>query len=99
MAIVLLAAPARNDLRSIGTYIARTSTARAKNFVDDANERFQLLAANPSMGRVRPELGSAVRSFPFSSYLIYYRQSTIGIEVLRVLHTAQDVDAAWFQFG
>ena len=47
----------------------------------------------PEMGRRRDELGPAVRSFPARSYIIYYRPSSKGVEVLRVLHEARDTSA------
>lgn len=43
-----------------------------------------------SQGRLRPNL----RSHPHGSYVIFYRAVEGGIEVVRVLHGARDIDAA-----
>jgi len=52
---------------------------------------FPLLAANPAMGRHRPNLGEAMRSFPVTNYRIYYRQDRRGgLRILHVKHAARD---------
>lgn len=44
------------------------------------------------MGRARPELATGVRSFPFGRYVIFYAPLDDGIDVVRVLHGARDID-------
>jgi toxin ParE1/3/4 len=44
------------------------------------------------MGRARPELAPDLRSFPFRRYFIVYLHLPDGIDVVRVLHSARDVD-------
>jgi toxin ParE1/3/4 len=44
-------------------------------------------------GRERPDLRQDLRSFPVGSYLIFYVPLADGIEVIRVMHGRQDVDA------
>lgn len=64
--------------------------------VDDAVKK---LAEMPGMGRLRefkhPSF-QTVRSWPikgFENYLIFYQPTARGIEVMRVLHGARDIDA------
>ena len=45
------------------------------------------------MGRVRDELEPGMRSFPFGRYVIFYMPIDEGIDVVRVLHGARDIDA------
>jgi toxin ParE1/3/4 len=45
------------------------------------------------MGRKRDELISGLRSFPVGRYLIFYSTLPDGIEAVRVLHSARDLDA------
>ncbi len=45
------------------------------------------------MGRARDELSPGVRSMPFGRYVIFYEPLDDGIDVVRVLHSARDVDA------
>ena len=47
------------------------------------------------MGRARVELGADLRSFPFGRYVIFYAPIDDGIDVVRVLHSARDIDAAF----
>ena len=47
------------------------------------------------MGRARDELAPDVRSFPFGRYVIFYMPLDDGIDVVRVLHGARDVDAVF----
>jgi toxin ParE1/3/4 len=48
------------------------------------------------MGRNRPELALALRSFPVGNYIIFYRQIRNGIEVIRVLNAMRDIDALFW---
>ena len=68
-------------------------------FFDAADDAIKKLAEMPGMGRFRdfdnPEFRD-VRSWPikgFENYLIFYRSTPRGIEVIRVLHGARDIDA------
>jgi toxin ParE1/3/4 len=42
-------------------------------------------------GRLRPELGEGVRSFPIVPYVVYYRPRGSRVNVERVLHGHRDV--------
>ncbi|TDB59452.1 type II toxin-antitoxin system RelE/ParE family toxin [Photorhabdus khanii] len=51
----------------------------------------EILDRHPSPGRDRSEdLHYGVLIFPVESHIIYYREVPTGIEVLAVLHQAQD---------
>ena len=54
-----------------------------------------MLAAQPMMGRAREELAPGVRSFPFGRYVVFYMPMDDGIDVVRVLHGARDIDAVF----
>ena len=45
----------------------------------------------PGMGRARPEFGTGVRSFPVSPFLIFYRESETGVDIIRVLSGRRDL--------
>jgi toxin ParE1/3/4 len=49
----------------------------------------------PMMGRARDEIEQGLRSFPFGRYVIFYMPSDDGIDVVRVLHSARDIDAVF----
>lgn len=45
------------------------------------------------MGRLRDELTEGLRSFPVGRYVIFYRIVQDGVEIVRVLHGARDLDS------
>jgi toxin ParE1/3/4 len=81
-------------LEGIHHFIARDSPSRADRFGDRLEAVCQDLADMPGMGRVWPDLGGGMRRFLFGDYLIYYRPSADGVEILRVLHGARDIRRA-----
>jgi toxin ParE1/3/4 len=44
------------------------------------------------IGRARPELREDLRSFPYSAYLVLYRVIDDGVEIVRVVHAARNLD-------
>lgn len=86
---------AENDILDIWDYIADDSPAAADNWIDRLDGQFQLLATQPLMGRTRDDLAPGVRSFPFGRYVIFYAPLADGIDVIRVLHGARDLDTGF----
>ena len=84
---------ADGDLLDIALYIGRDDPEASDRFIDRLEEKLQLLATQPQIGRARPELGDGTRSFPFGRYVIFYVEASPGIDVLRVLSGARDIDA------
>lgn len=84
---------AEADLDEIWFYIALDNVAAADNLLDDIDSSCQLLAMQPQAGRLRPELVSGLRSFPVGRYVVFYRPQDDGIEVVRVLHSARDIES------
>ena len=86
---------AETDILEIWDYIADDNPAAADRWVDQHDEQFQMLATQPMMGRARDELVPGVRSFPFGRYVVFYVPLDHGIDVVRVLHGAPDIDAVF----
>lgn len=86
---------AEEDLRETWLYVAaEASVETADRLIDAIFERFELLAAQPRMGRRRPEFGKGVRSVAVESQVIYYRDEAEPL-IARVLHGRRDQRAAW----
>ncbi|MDJ1169081.1 type II toxin-antitoxin system RelE/ParE family toxin [Roseofilum sp. BLCC_M154] len=51
------------------------------------------MAQFPGLGRRRDELCLGARSFPISNYLIFYRASAEGVEILRIVSGYRDLKA------
>ena len=83
---------ASSDLIEIWIYIADDSVANADAFIDKLYQAIQALGRQPGSGRHREEVAPGIQSFPFGRYIIFYRAVTSGIEIVRVLHGARDIE-------
>ncbi|MCA2708611.1 MAG: type II toxin-antitoxin system RelE/ParE family toxin [Microcystis sp. M015S2] len=92
MSLILRSPQAKLDLKGIWFYIANDNRQRADAFLRKLDEKIKNLANTPYMGRNRDELMLNLRSFPVGSYVIFYRPIEEGIEVIRVLHSARDIE-------
>ena len=90
MSYYRISANARSDLEDIWVFIAQDNPEAADRLIRAVVSRFRLLASMPDMGRTREELAKDLRSLPVGNYVIFYRRTTEGVEVVRVLHGARD---------
>ena len=98
MARVVRRAAAEEDLIESYAFIGMDDLGAADRFLVSARETIARLAESPRVGRLRefadPRLRE-IRSWPvhgFENWLILYRPMRDGIEVLRVLHGARDLE-------
>ena len=96
MPVVIKRPRAKIDLIEIWDYIADDSEVRADAFIDRIDQKFRTLAQRPLIGRLRDELAVGLRSFPVGRYVIFYRPLSNGVEIVRVLHSARDLNADFF---
>lgn len=84
---------ARDDLKRISRYIAveRQSPQGAKRLRELLLDDFRRLARDPLMGGACPELGLDLRIWPVRNYVILYRPTEHGIDVVQIAHGAQDL--------
>lgn len=86
------------DLIELATYIAEDNMDASDRFLVAAEETFKQLAQTPKMGKrcqfshsnlidVRQQ---AIKGF--RRYLIFYRLIDSGVEILRVIHGARDIE-------
>jgi toxin ParE1/3/4 len=87
---------AKADLLEHYVFIGEENVTAADRFLAAAEAAFKRLATMPRMGRRwrsdEPQI-DAVRVWPIPGwkYLVFYRPTDTGIDVIRVLHGAQDV--------
>jgi toxin ParE1/3/4 len=84
---------ADSDLDSIWSFIAADSVRAADKQIARIGEVFGMLVQNPLAGRERRDLRQGLRSFPVGNYVIFYIPLPDGVEVVRVMHGRQDIDA------
>ena len=89
MTIVQRTAQADEDLIDIWVYIAQDNSAAADHLLDEFEKKFALLAGQPRLGAARSDIAPGLRHFPAGNYLILYRETDDGIEVVRVVHGAR----------
>jgi toxin ParE1/3/4 len=80
------------DLLEIWLYVAQDSPRAA----DRIETQCRLLADNPRLGRARPEVAPDARAWIVGRYLLLYRERDDGIEVVRVVHGARQVEQIEF---
>lgn len=91
MPAVLRTGKAHFDLVEIAFLIAEENPTAAHRWLDIIDEKCQLLARTPELGRKRADLAPELRGLPVGNYVIFYRPVHDGIQVVRVLHGARDI--------
>lgn len=91
-----IAPRARADLKSIYRYIARDNQRAAGRLRELFLQKFRLLAQQPYMGETRSDLSEGLRMFTVGNYVILYRPAPRGVAIVRVIHAARDIYAAWW---
>ncbi len=87
------------DIQSIIDYLALRSPTTARRFARELRHQMALLALQPTLGAVRPfdhpDLARirSSRIGRFRNHYVFYRQVDVGIEVIAVLHGAQNLPA------
>lgn len=95
---------ARRDLDRLVDYFRTTSIELAQCFVDCTESTFRFLAENREVGHqcqfTQRELAN-IRVWPidrFKNHLVFFRPIETGIEIVRVLHGARDIEAIFSEF-
>ena len=61
-------------------------TNQADRYVDDLTAIFEFLASNPESGAVSENIRTKYRRYPVVRHVVYYRETSYGIEIIRILH-------------
>jgi toxin ParE1/3/4 len=96
--VIILPAADRDLDEQAEYYLGRNSPETAARWYDQTAATFEFLAKQSGIGTVRKtrkrEL-AGVRVWPvdgFERHIVFYRPIEGGIEVLRVIHGARDID-------
>ena len=86
---------AGTDLDDIALHTLLTWGApQMERYMRSLDARFLWLAENPDLGRRRDEITPGLRSFLEGSHSIFYRMTGEDIEIVAVLHHAQNATQA-----
>lgn len=95
--IVVFTEEAEADLERIGDHIAQDNPRRAITFVNELIACCQRLVDAPQGYPLIPRYRrSGVRRRPYGRYLVFYRVGAERIDIVHVLHGAQDYEAILF---
>ena len=87
---------AESDLDQIFLYWAnRAGLQVADRIIDNITDRFWLLGEYPDAGRASNEIAPGIRCFPAGKYLIYYRKTSSGTDIVHIFHGAQHQQRAF----
>jgi toxin ParE1/3/4 len=91
---------AQQDLDEIFLYWAKRAGLRAtERLVDSITGRFWILGEHPDAGRFCEDIAVNVRCFAAGKYLIYYRKTRRGTDILHIFHAARDQKRAFKRAG
>ena len=87
-----LSRKADTDLTGILEYGAlQFGWERAEAYVRSLDDSFALIARNPHIGSIHPDIVQRTRSWPHGSHRIYYEANDETLTILAVLHKSMDV--------
>jgi len=55
-------------------------------YIDDLTTAFEFLTDSPKAGTQCENIRAGYRQYPVIRHVVYYRETSYGIEVIRVLH-------------
>ena len=91
MTLVRYAPAALRDLEQVGDFIGRDNPGRARTFVAELRAACRSLGDTSLRYPLMP--GSKdMRRMPVGNYLVFYKVSAGTIDILRVLHSARDIE-------
>ena len=86
----IISPEANKDLEEIIDYFASRNIDAGERFIDEFNKKCRYLANFPNMGRSYSDIKDYLRGISLNGYIIFYRVTDIGIEILRVVSGYRD---------
>ncbi|WP_320042106.1 type II toxin-antitoxin system RelE/ParE family toxin [uncultured Desulfobacter sp.] len=84
---------AKSDLIDIWNYTVETwGEKQAEKYLQDIEDKLNQLAANPGLGKQRPEIARGYYSFPVQKHIMFYLISDSYIDIIGILHGKMDID-------
>lgn len=80
------------DLTSIGDFIAADNRKRARTFVAELRTACRSLGSDSLRYPMLQEI-AGMRRMPCGNYLVLYRVFEDRVQIVRIIHSARDLDA------
>lgn len=91
MARISFTRRAREDLIEIWMHVAEDDPQAADRLLDRLNETAARLAEHPEMGAARDDIRPGLRYLVSAPYLLLYRTTDGGVEIVRAVHGRRDL--------
>ena len=93
MPVFCLSAKSLEDLKSIGRFTLKSWSREQRNiYLSKLDESFHILSDQPHLGIARDDIRKGYRVYHVGRHLIFYRQKSTGIEIIRILHDRMDLE-------
>ena len=92
-----LSPDADEDLREIWNHLAVKNRKAANSLLLEFYNAFDLIAANPDMGRRYDERYPGLQVFVSDKYHIFYRVTNDDAQIKRIIHGARDLTKIVFE--
>ncbi len=88
---------AKSDLLEIWDYTVKTwGKNQTEKYLLNIEVKLEQLAANPEMGKPRPEIRPGFYSFPVGKHIIFYLPTGNHIHIIGILHGRMDINKNLF---
>jgi toxin ParE1/3/4 len=87
----IISPEANQDLEEIIDYFTSRNIDAGERFIDEFNKKCRNLVNFPNMGRSYADIKDYLRGVPLNDYIILYRVTDNGIEILRVVSDYRDL--------
>lgn len=86
-----LAPAAQRDLSLIWDFTEeRWGVRQAESYLTEIRAAIERIAYDPGRGRACDEIREGYRRYSIGSHLLFYVESTDGVDVIRILHQRMD---------
>lgn len=92
MTLVKYSTDAQSDFADIAGYIALDSENQAIAFVARLRQAADRIARSPRIYRLRDDIAPGLRVAAVGNYLLLFRITAEGIEIVRAVHGARDLN-------
>ena len=89
----IISTEAIRDMEQILDYLANTNINAGEKFLEEFSKKCRYLTQFPLMGRSYREIRPYLRGLPMKNYIIFYRLTEQGIEIMRVVKGDRDLEA------
>lgn len=89
----IISTEALRDMEQILDYLTNTNISAGEKFLEEFSKKCRYLIQFPLMGRSYREIRPYLRGLPMKNYIIFYRLTEQGLEIMRVIKGERDLDA------